>query len=359
MSAIHLNGLNGIRAIAALIVVFSHVGQALAAYELPEMQGLDMASYGVTIFFTLSGFLITFLLLSEKKKFGTVSIKKFYIRRILRIWPLYYLYLLISVISLYYFDKHLLNGNLIFFILMMANVPYILSERFPVIVHFWSLGVEEQFYLFWPWVVKNREKLTSWLIAFILVMMFLKFISWVYFLKSGNKIPMNVIHITRFHCMAIGAFGAALYQNRNELFIKISVSKVTQFFVFGVLFICLIGKFNIAELINDEIVSVISVFLIMNAVLGTRPFKFLNNSILDYIGRISFGVYVYHPLILYLGARFFLNQIKTLDITYQYIVIYTATIILTLFVSAISFKYFEGWFLRLKDKFMQVKSSAV
>ncbi|MBK6828570.1 MAG: acyltransferase [Chitinophagaceae bacterium] len=64
----HLNGLNGLRAIAALSVVITHIVQGLEYFGLPRMYGLDMAGYGVTLFFTLSGFLITYLLLLEKRK---------------------------------------------------------------------------------------------------------------------------------------------------------------------------------------------------------------------------------------------------------------------------------------------------
>ena len=155
----HLKGLNGIRAIAALSVVITHVVQGLEMFGLPRMRGLEIAGYGVTMFFTLSGFLITYLLLLEKEKYKDVNIKQFYIRRILRIWPLYYLYLLLSLVALFIYDSQVLNGNVIFYVLLLANVPFILGVQIPVIGHFWSLGVEEQFYLFWPWVVKKSKKL--------------------------------------------------------------------------------------------------------------------------------------------------------------------------------------------------------
>ena len=88
---LHLKGLNGIRAIAAVSVVLSHV--ALPGIKLPYVLSIGgLAQYGVTIFFTLSGFLITYLLFKEKEQ-TAISIRKFYIRRILRIWPLYFAYL--------------------------------------------------------------------------------------------------------------------------------------------------------------------------------------------------------------------------------------------------------------------------
>ena len=85
---LYLPGLNGIRAIAAMAVIITHINNRLEYYGIPNAPLLDLASYGVTIFFTLSGFLITFLLLKELEKTNTIDVKKFYMRRVLRIWPL-------------------------------------------------------------------------------------------------------------------------------------------------------------------------------------------------------------------------------------------------------------------------------
>src|SRR6478735_4462608 len=98
---IHLKGLNGIRAIAALAVVFSHLGLSQLDFGIPTKNSIDLAGYGVSIFFSLSGFLITYLLLIEKERFGDIQIRQFYVRRILRIWPLYYFYLLITLLTLF------------------------------------------------------------------------------------------------------------------------------------------------------------------------------------------------------------------------------------------------------------------
>src|SRR5690606_24795997 len=90
---IYLPGLNGIRAIAAFAVVISHTNGRLGEFGLSKLPYWDLAGFGVTIFFTLSGFLITYLLLKERAKTGTIKVRKFYVRRLLRIWPLYYFYL--------------------------------------------------------------------------------------------------------------------------------------------------------------------------------------------------------------------------------------------------------------------------
>ena len=106
---LYLPGLNGIRAIAAIGVMLSHINLSLHSFKISSISlfGFDennkqsqwnLGEQGVTMFFVLSGFLITFLLLKEKKQSNKISIKKFYIRRILRIWPLYYFYFFLILI---------------------------------------------------------------------------------------------------------------------------------------------------------------------------------------------------------------------------------------------------------------------
>lgn len=355
--AFHLNGLNGLRAIAALSVVITHIVQGLEYFGLQRMYGLDMAGYGVTLFFTLSGFLITYLLLLEKEKYGSINIRKFYLRRILRIWPLYYLYLILAVIALLMYNPQFLNGNIFFYILLLANVPLILGTQLPVLHHFWSLGVEEQFYLFWPWVVKHTKKLKIWLIIFISALMLLKLGTWYYFSRTGDFIPLNIIHYTRFHCMALGALAALLYFEGNRLFIKFSFHIITQIIVWICVAICAVNKFFVANLINDELIALISVVLIVNVSLNPHTLIRMNNSYLDYIGKISFGIYVYHPLVIYLSAKWLGGYIALLEKDYQYIVIYFLVMFSTIAIAHLSYRFFEKPFLHLKERFARVKST--
>ncbi|MBL0267333.1 MAG: acyltransferase [Chitinophagaceae bacterium] len=154
-SVFHVKGLNGIRAIAAFSVVAAHIIHGLEFFGLPKREGLEWADE----FFTLSG---SDNILKSKEKFKDISIRKFYVRRILRIWPLYFFYLIVSLVLLYFLSGYEITGNVLFYFFLLANVPYILGFQFPVIGHFWSLGVEEQFYLFWPWVVLKVKNTLKW-----------------------------------------------------------------------------------------------------------------------------------------------------------------------------------------------------
>lgn len=121
---IHLRGLNGLIAIASIAVLISHVSISLKEFGLNKsIFGINsngsfkiylLGSHGVSIFFALSGFLITYLLLLEKEKTKNISIKDFYLRRILRIWPLYFAYLILAITFLLIYNISF-NKNTIFY----------------------------------------------------------------------------------------------------------------------------------------------------------------------------------------------------------------------------------------------------
>jgi len=136
----HLPSLDGLRAIAALLVVFMHAGLSWCPGGL-----------GVLAFFVLSGFLITWLLLKEEERFGRISMKLFYIRRSLRIFPAFYVYWLLLIGSLLFFQKRILWGQALSSFFYVNNYyQAILGDPNTGFSHTWSLGIEEQFYLLWP-----------------------------------------------------------------------------------------------------------------------------------------------------------------------------------------------------------------
>ncbi len=157
----HLPSLDGLRAIAAFLVVFYHC-------FLPAFPG----GLGVLAFFVLSGFLITWLLLKEEERLGKVSLKLFYARRSLRIFPAFYAYWLLLMGAHIIAGKHIAVGQAISSFLYVGNYyQAIFGDPKTGLSHTWSLGVEEQFYLLWPitflWLKENqrRTRFLLWSIA--------------------------------------------------------------------------------------------------------------------------------------------------------------------------------------------------
>lgn len=349
---IYLKGLNGLRAIAAIAVVFSHTNMGLQKFNLPAKHTIDLAGYGVTIFFALSGFLITYLLLKEEAATKNIDIKKFYIRRVLRIWPLYYLYLFISLFVIYFIDKNTTApyGSIPYYVFLMANIPFILSKALPYLFHYWSLGVEEQFYLFWPWLTKKSKNKFNVILIFTIVFLLFRILAWYIERKTGNGLFYLILNVTRFDCMSIGALGAVLYNNNNRYLLEISKSIITQILFWIIILLMIFNKFHIISLIDSEILAVMTVFMIVNQASNPKPIIDLENKLADFIGKISFGIYVYHPIIISLSAfiisRFIKNN-SILTLSFVYITVLT----LTIAVSYLSYNYFEKPFLNFKNKF--------
>lgn len=359
---IYLPGLNGIRAIASIAVVISHITLSLndfglnrfifGAYSDGFPRSLDLAGYGVSMFFALSGFLITYLLWKEKEK-QPIQIKKFYYRRILRIWPLYYVYLLCCVVVYFVFKIDFDKDLLPYYVFYGANIPYILETPLPLLIHFWSLGVEEQFYIFWPWINRlKKKKIMLFSFAVIVILIGLKTYLHIF---NPNTILESIIHITRFHCMLIGALAAMLFIEKNALFIKFMSSIYTQIFAWLVFFIAAINKFHIASFLDQEFITFFTVVIIIGQISNRGIIK-LETRVLDFLGKISYGVYVIHPLLIFLFSKVLKNLT---DIEYvKYIIVYVIILISTILLSYISYRYLETPFLRYKiKKYAVIQSS--
>lgn len=364
---VFFSGLNGLRAIAALAVVFSHITQGLHDFGLdPFIFGKYadgnpkttlLAGFGVSIFFTLSGFLITYLLLEEGKT-GEINIKNFYVRRILRIWPLYYLYLILSLLTAIIFDITYEKYSILFYVLMLSNIPFVFGGMLPFVGHYWSLGVEEQFYSFWPWIVKKSKSImkTSFIICVGLIV--LKLVTKIIEIKTqsgGVSLFYNTLHVTRFHCMLIGAFGAILYYEKNSLFLQLTNNFISQFISWLIIALVTINRFHIASVIDNELISIVSVFLIIGQIEKSKRIINLDIPFFDFIGKISYGIYVIHPLLIYYLSKSLIFSDKTA--IYNYIILYVTVFITTIFLAYISYFYFEKYFLNMKDRYSTIKSS--
>ena len=346
---IYLKGLNGIRAFAALVVVFAHTMQ-----EFDNFKFSILSESCVTIFFTLSGFLITYLLFKEIEDTNTVAVKKFYIRRILRIWPLYFFYLALVVIAnVLLFNSTENFSDLWFYVFFMPNVPInILKTGIFMSTHYWSLGVEEQFYLFWPNLIKKIKKnFVFYSIVFIVSFIALKIFTRVFI---GSSHLYWFFYYNRFDCMAIGGLAAyLLYKNHSiiHMFNKI----VIQIAALVIIFLNFINYYHVS-IIAQEIMAVVAVILILNQVSGHRKFINFEKPVLDHLGKISYGIYVYHFLIINIIALVF----KKLNISFTgftYIAFPFLVFALTIVISHYSYRIIELKFLLLKNKYTIVKSS--
>ncbi len=355
-------GLNGIRAIAALAVVLSHITVYLNRFNLnPHLigslpngnpKGLDLSDYGVTIFFALSGFLITYLLLAENQQ-QTISVKNFYIRRILRIWPLYYTYLVIALIVSKVAQVPHESISDLFYFFFGPNVPKSFQLRSDLLGHYWSLGVEEQFYLFWPLFVRRFHKNLLWATGVIFsVFVMLKVLAYI---SYSGSVFHTAMYVNRFDCMLLGAMGAQLYFQNHTLFVRFSTHRLVQATGWGIVALSAVNWFHVANIVNHEIMAVVTVALIMGQIKSTGLLH-LNTRAFDFLGKISYGIYVIHPLVIF-GLGWVFARLITQDAWYNYVLVYCTSVGTTIWVAHLSYQYLEKPFLKLKMRYTQVKSA--
>lgn len=355
-ATIYFPGLNGLRAIAALIVLVWHVDQYIELFDL-QAYGFylnKMAEHAVDLFFVLSGFLITYLLLLEKEQAGIIRLKKFYLRRILRIWPLYYLALLISLIFIYFGIVPLPNNisfSVLCYTFLLANLAYILKINIKSITPLWSVGVEEQFYLLWPNIVQRTRQYVKVFIAVYIFYILLKI--FFYLLLTPQSAVFRFIDVTRINIMCMGAVGAVLYYRQNS-YLKHLYRKEVQLIAWGILIAsCIYSPIHIRPFFDADINAFIYLILILNVATNPNTLVVLENPYISLLGKISYGIYVYHLIIIYLFAYI----CKQLAFSPNYLTILITVLITTLIVAYCSYQYFEKAFLRLKINHMIVKSS--
>lgn len=362
----YIDGLNGIRAIAAIGVVIAHITSHLSSFNLnPYILGVSadgspqvyiVGGQGVSMFFALSGFLITYLLLLEKKEQHKINIRFFYMRRILRIWPLYYLFIILCAVAIHFSGEKITPTAWLFYIFYAPNIPYMVNACIPVLQHYWSLGVEEQFYLFWPWIIaKIKRRLEWYILIYIVVIMVLK-IGVRYGVPGHDESFLyKLLNLTRFHCMAIGGLGAILYSKNNAVLLRICNNKITQLLAWLVVFALVINKFHIASVIDTELVSLVTLVIIIGQATKVNRLINLQTKVPDFLGKISYGIYVYHPLIIWGYSYLFANI--GLSGFAKYVFVYGITILTTILVAYCSYNYFEKWFLKRKINYSIINSS--
>jgi len=151
--------LNGLRAFSIILVILSHL---LIVESFPGdikilLRPFANGEIGVRIFFVISGFLITWLLLKERERTGKINLRKFYLRRLLRIFPVFYFYLFVVWLSGKILGNEVEPGILFVSTVYLQNFSFAGSHW--LIAHSWSLAVEEQFYLIWPWISRKTNKI--------------------------------------------------------------------------------------------------------------------------------------------------------------------------------------------------------
>ena len=356
--------LDTLRFIAASLVIVHHIELYKGAFSISNFAHVPftkiIGKLGVVLFFVLSGFLITTLLLKEKQIKKEISFKKFYIRRILRIWPLYYLIVFLGFfvwpkISFLEFSNHehvndLVNSplNFIFYLTIFANVGWAVFGNIPFTTQTWSLATEEQFYLLWPAIINyfNKRLLP------VMILVILLYHASLYFLWSrySEMIPfrdyfLGFLYAFNINCMAIGGIFAVLIYRKHKIVDLIFNKYIFLCVTLGTIILLLLGK-KFGN-VHYDVYSILFGIIISNLAFNEKYSDVLENKMTNYLGSISYGLYMYHAIAVVIA-------IKVSVWFNAHWIIYPLTFVMVIFVSHLSYKYFESYFLRYKTKFQNL-----
>ncbi|WP_139856387.1 acyltransferase family protein [Aequorivita sinensis] len=351
-----LPNLDPLRFFLASLVLLFHLPQLSANQGLPYFDGLPIFHRGleaVYMFFVLSGFLIIRIIYRAKIR-GTFSIRDFYIKRILRIFPLYYLVLgfgfffynvILPYLNIYFEIKYTWKEALLYNVFFLPNVFAKVYEPGGIIEILWSIGIEEQFYLFIAPLLFFIK--TKWILPVLSALLFGYFI-----LYWSNVFEVLRDYTFVFFYLFTGGVIAILEEKK-----MLEVFKRRKFFPLLVCLATLLFYFTDIFMfeplwLRSLITCLLFGFFVHTLAFNNRGVE-MNNKIINHLGSISYGIYIYHAIILnavvflFLELEILQNLNKKLTVFLMLLLTFAGTIL----IAHISYTYFELYFLKLKNKF--------
>ncbi|WP_298420744.1 acyltransferase [uncultured Kordia sp.] len=350
-----LPNLNPLRFILAFLVMLVHIPEFFRNRDLPYFNDGIIFHRGVEavyVFFVLSGFLIIRLLYREVHDNGKIDIKKFYMRRILRIYPLYFVILIsgflyynvvLDLAGIPYENDYNLVNALLLYTFFLPNVGTALYHPGGAIEILWSIGIEEQFYLIIPPMLLFLRK--KFFVKFFIIFTVIYFA-----IFASNIFPFLQRFDFLYFYFSAGGLLAVLHErydlgNKMHKYLKFAI------LIAFLLYFCT----DIIKGINLNLYHFISMILFSFVILtlSYKPVINIRNAPLNYLGKISYGIYMYHPLVMQLIGLILLKLVAKIDMPDILIVILSYGLVfgVTFIVSHFSYVYFEKPFLKLKNKF--------
>ncbi|MGN6639397.1 MAG: acyltransferase family protein [Mucilaginibacter sp.] len=356
----YIKGLDTLRAFAVFFVIVAHWGPYSFRTEPLNFifsKLMPSGMFGVDLFFVLSGYLITRILLNARNETSDklCIIKNFYIRRALRIFPIYFL--LVFIVAYVLGDIYVRN-HLTYFLTYTSNFLFFKENSFPLFSHTWSLAVEEQFYIIWPWVIIYSPQ--KHLLKIILLSVIIGLVSSL-ILNHYYGVFSTILLLPCITAFAIGALYAYVqtYTDLKGLITKaflmlLPIAILTMYLDhFGYKIVTVRGA--------DAIIAINAIIYAGKKNYNQITNYLLNNKALVFVGKISYGIYLYHEIIPYYYYQF-------IDYLHQRIIInngiskiltsptsaYLIHLTMLLILSILSFRYIEQAFLRLKRNFNYV-----
>jgi peptidoglycan/LPS O-acetylase OafA/YrhL len=343
--------------------------------------------FGVDLFFALSAYLLTRLMLREQGATGLVDVRAFYIRRILRIWPLYFFFIWIMFcvwrVVLIHSDPLIRssmgdqNGRYFLALIFLAGNIVIAMGASPSIAigHLWSVCVEEQFYLFWPWVVRSgsRRRIICAAVGMLIVAVSARAIA----AQLGFRgLPVWVFTLTRLDPIAGGVLLAVAPDDwcaglgRPARVMLVLLGLACWWFAAGWCELPPLSsqRSGLQMGLGYPAAALGSVAFLAAALGAGNPnSKFFLKRWLVYLGKISYGLYVYHVFIIMTCRDLIYHLItgwaahfgRPFPLLLAWLMLPLGSFFLTVIVAAVSYRWLEAPFLRLKGRFTIIASRPV
>ncbi len=369
----YIKSLDGLRGLAILLVLFDHWAPWQGVHDI-----LEFGRVGLLLFFILSGYLITSVLLSLREKIQNNelkiihALKIFYFRRILRIFPIYFLAILLAA---YFFQS--VRDDFIYHLLFVQNFSgmwqlYLHAAPYQSAYHLWSLAVEEQFYLVWAPIVlllASPKTMLKICIAAIITSLLFKtccafdhsydawdqnprwMINWIFRLNTlGNTDSLAIgclVAIDNRYKFIDWNYGLAGYIKNALLFLTIPILLTI------ILYTEILGAnqargTGIYMALHDTIIQVPLWILLHSAVYSSNTIQVLSNSFLVWVGKKSYGLYVWHEFVKYILGIFIKRTFH--DYIIPPAILFIIYVSATFTAAVLSWRFIETPFLKLKTK---------
>lgn len=332
-----IKGLDGLRALAVLMVIMSHAMLwPQLGVENEKVIMIFGPNVGVNIFFALSGFLITHLLVREKQETGKVNIFDFFMRRTIRIFPLYFLAVFV-IVAADVLGKAKIQ-SCVYVNAFTYTLNFVSKEcNFSSFSHFWSLAVEEHFYLIWPFVFLAGRR---WALLFAIVFSFLGL---VFSVKLYPPNPDYYLENWTFPAALPIAFGCIAAFVADSALVKRFLAETR---VSAILLVAILAGLSSPAFMNSQFFWLVSISLLLLYIYHgqeTALVKFLEIKPLVVLGIISYGLYVWQGVFTGNGPYRESGATFPPDVNFG--------VWLTFLIAPLSYLFFERPLLRLKGKF--------
>lgn len=350
--------LDSIRTVAFVSTFLAHAFSTTSAEVLSSgayrwaVHLRDVYAFGVPIFFVLSGFLISYLMLHEQESVGAFSVVRFYLRRALRIWPLYFLILGFGFIlfplvrSLVEPGSYRESADWLYYVFFLGNFDQLRHAQLPYGVGLgptWSIAIEEQFYLGWPLLLVLFPR-KRFLVPIVAVFGAALVLSPMLHLPSKHTV------FAMIYLAAGAAFGYAAYYHEEAIRRVTDVSDIVPLGAAGAMVAAMVLTTRVQAYMLVPLIGLLIGYLVVHQCY-TRRFDLRRIPLLEAAGKYTYGLYLYHSICIFVVHAALHRGLGIRDSALLTVAVKPlVSLLLSAVVSYLSYRYFEGYFLGLKRR---------